>query len=201
MKEITVKELREMNNQEGLILQGCGGDVQEWLDGINDMLTEAGILLDGTKFTEVMSFQHNGLTNLLFPFDDSVKLNLGELAIWRLQTHGQFGGTWLSDYVPNRLGGFLSERTTKESKEKPVMELVGHDGNIFSILGLASSLLKQAGMGDEAKEMIDRVTNGARSYDEALRIVSEYVQTELSAEPEKSTKFPKKKKSRKSPQR
>ena len=197
MKEISTEELRKMEGQEGLILQGCGGPAQEWLDGINDMLTEEGILRDGTKFTEVLSFQHDGLTNLLFPFDDSVKLNTGALAIWRLQTHGQFGGTWLSDYVPNRLGGFLSEQPVKQ---KPAMELVGHDGNIFFILGRASGLLKEAGMGDEAKEMCARVTSSG-SYDEALRIVSEYVQTELSAEPEKPVKSPKQRKPRKGPER
>ena len=122
MKEITTEELREMNGQEGLILQGCGGEAQEWLDGINGLLTEAGILQDGTKFAGIMSFQHDGLTNLLFPFDDNVKLNMGKLAIWRLQTHGQFGGTWLSDYVPNRLGGFLPKHKSAEKspmKQKP----------------------------------------------------------------------------------
>ena len=29
--------------------------------------------------------------------------------------------------------------------EKPKMELVGHDGNIFAILGRASVMLKRAG--------------------------------------------------------
>ena len=33
---------------------------------------------------------------------------LARLAIWRLKTHDAFGGTWLSDYVHNRLGGFDS---------------------------------------------------------------------------------------------
>lgn len=63
--------------------------------------------------------------------------------------------------------------------EKPKMELVGHDGNIFSIMGRASRLLKRAGMREEADEMFKRVTSSG-SYDEALRIVSEYVETELS---------------------
>ena len=35
MKRITTDELRGMKGREGLILQGCGGDPQEWLDGIN----------------------------------------------------------------------------------------------------------------------------------------------------------------------
>jgi hypothetical protein len=38
--------------------------------------------------------------------------------MWRLHTHEQFGGTWLSDYVPNRLGGFvLCEEECDESEE------------------------------------------------------------------------------------
>lgn len=48
--QITANELRRMANQEGLILQGCGGDVQEWIDGINKLLTQEGILLEGTEF-------------------------------------------------------------------------------------------------------------------------------------------------------
>ena len=31
IKEITIDELRRMKGKEGLILQGCGGDLQEWL--------------------------------------------------------------------------------------------------------------------------------------------------------------------------
>ena len=40
IKKTTTDQLRRMKNQEGLILQGCGGDLQEWLDGINEILTE-----------------------------------------------------------------------------------------------------------------------------------------------------------------
>ena len=31
VQEITTDKLRTMNDQEGLILQGCGGDLQEWV--------------------------------------------------------------------------------------------------------------------------------------------------------------------------
>ena len=37
-------------------------------------------------------------------------MDIGRLAIWRLKTHDTFGGAWLSDYVPNRLGGFDSSQ-------------------------------------------------------------------------------------------
>ena len=35
-----------MEGQEGLILQGCDGDLEEWMEGINEMLTQSGILLE-----------------------------------------------------------------------------------------------------------------------------------------------------------
>ena len=184
--QITADDLRKMSDQEGLVLQGCGGDLQEWVDGINGLLTDAGILLDGSWFDNVSTFQHGEVTNLLFPFED-VKLDMGKLAMWRLQTHGQFGGTWLSDYVPNRLGGFKKEQA---APQKPKMELLGRDGNIFSLMGDASQLLQRAGMAEQNKEMIERVT-ACEDYDKALHIISEYVETELSptkSEPKKSTK-------------
>ena len=109
IKHITTENLRHMGNTEGLILQGCGGDLQEWVDGINEMLTEEGILRNGSKFSDCSTFEHDGLTCLLFPFE-GVNVDIGRLAIWRLKTHDSFGGTWLSDYVPNRLGGFDSSQ-------------------------------------------------------------------------------------------
>ena len=184
MRELTLEQLRQMSEEEGLILQGCGGDLQEWVDGINDLLTEAGILLDGSTFRaeNVSVFQHDGLTNMLFPLED-IKLDMGGLAMWRLQTHETFGGTWLSDYVPNRLGGFVHE----QAQQKPQMRLIGEDGNIFSILGRASGLLKDAGMKAQSDEMFQRVT-ACGDYDKALHIISEYVDSELSGhtQPKKS---------------
>ena len=107
--EITIDELRRMEDQEGLVLQGCGGPLQDWLDGINSMLTQVGILRKGTRFESVSTFQKDGTTCLLFPFNQDVQLDMGKLAVWRLQTHSNFGSTWLSDYVPNYLGGYIRE--------------------------------------------------------------------------------------------
>ena len=106
---ISDRDVRRMADREGLVLQGCGGDLQEWVDGINGLLTEEGILRNGTKFTEAYAFSHDGLTNLLFPFRDDVDLDIGRLAVWRIATHDQFGGTWLSDYIPNRLEDAVGE--------------------------------------------------------------------------------------------
>ena len=73
------------------------------------------------------------------------------------------------------------EKIQKPEKNslRPKMQLIGQDGNIFAIMGRASRLLKNAGQSDKAKEMCDRVTT-SQSYSEALNIVSEYVETELS---------------------
>lgn len=185
LHQITTEELRQMPDREGLVLQGCGGELQEWVDGINDLLTEAGILLEGTRFETVSAFQHDGLTNLLFSFDDSVKLDMGKLAMWRLQTHGQFGGTWLSDYVPNRLGGFVQEQIP----EKPQCPLIGQDGNIFNLMGIAARTLRENGRVDQAKEMTQRITGGdCHSYGEALCIIGEYVQITDTASRETQTR-------------
>lgn len=66
--------------------------------------------------------------------------------------------------------------------KKPKMQLIGQDGNIFAIMGRASRLLKSSGQGNKAKEMRDRVMS-CDSYQKALNIVSEYVETELSPSP------------------
>ncbi len=110
INNISLHELRKMNGSEGLVLQGCGGDLQEWVDGINDMPTNSEILRNESRFEKVYTFKNEGLTCLLFPFDN-VQLDVGRLAIWRLETRENFGSTWLSDYVPNNLGGFIEEQS------------------------------------------------------------------------------------------
>jgi len=112
IKDISLHELRKMNGSEGMILQGCGGDLQEWVDGINEMLTESGILQNGSRFDKAYTFKNEGLTCLLFPFD-GVQLDVGKLAMWRLETRETFGSTWLTDYADNRLNGFISEQTAE----------------------------------------------------------------------------------------
>lgn len=57
---------------------------------------------------------------------------------------------------------------------KPKVKLVGQNGNIYNILGIASRALKEAGYADEAKEMQTKVF-ASDSYEEALAIVLQYV--------------------------
>ena len=170
MKKITTEELCKVTT-EGLILQGCGGKPQEWLDGINEMLTESEILQNGSKFTEVSIFEHDGATNLLFDMEN-VDLNIGKLAMWRIHTHEKFGGKWLSDYTQNRFNVEMGKGTGLSPK--PDCPLIGADGNVFNLMGIASKTLNRAGQQEQAKIMCERIRNSG-SYGDALNILGEYV--------------------------
>ena len=76
-----------------------------------------------------------------------------------------------------------------EEKKKPECPLIGADGNIFNIMGIAAKTLKRAGMGDAAKEMQDRVTSSG-SYSEALAIITEYVEPVTAEEYEAQDESP-----------
>lgn len=116
IKTVSIDEVRRMNGSQGIVLQGCGGDLQEWLDGFNDLMTEQGILLNGSRFQNCSAFKNGDITCILYPFEGA-ELNLGKLAIWRVATHETFGGTWFDEYVNKQLGGFVDE-TPDEDKVK-----------------------------------------------------------------------------------
>lgn len=59
--------------------------------------------------------------------------------------------------------------------QKPKCKLVGQDGNIFNLVGIAARTLRRAGMNESADQMTDRVFK-SHSYDEALAIICEYVE-------------------------
>lgn len=62
----------------------------------------------------------------------------------------------------------------KQEKIKPKCPLIGANGNIFNLMGIASSTLKRNGMQEEAKEMCEKITKSG-SYEMALSIISDYV--------------------------
>jgi hypothetical protein len=62
---ITLGNQRRMVGFEGLILQGCDGDIDEWVEGINEMLTEAEILKDDSIFKDKSVFEYKGLIDQL----------------------------------------------------------------------------------------------------------------------------------------
>lgn len=58
--------------------------------------------------------------------------------------------------------------------KKIEVELIGQDGNIFNLLGITTTAMKREGLSKEANELKEKVFSSG-SYDEALSIISEYV--------------------------
>ena len=80
----------------------------------------------------------------------------------------------MSDYVPNRLGGFIQKQKSSLEGAKSDCPLIGEDGDIFRIMGIASEALRENGMQEQAEEMRSRIFQ-CRSYDSALSIIGDYV--------------------------
>ncbi|MCI9565228.1 MAG: hypothetical protein HFG30_04365 [Eubacterium sp.] len=57
---------------------------------------------------------------------------------------------------------------------KPDCPLIGENGNIFNLMGIASRTLKDNGMSEHAEEMRNKIMVSG-SYEEALNILGEYV--------------------------
>ena len=121
--DIKAEELRLKSGEEGLVFQGCGGAVKEWVEGINKLLKNEQILKNGTELDECYRFENCGLTNLYFPFGNA-KLDMGKLAIWRIKARPVFGCMWLSDYVDNHLGGFVKNVQNDEKLARKVYDTV-----------------------------------------------------------------------------
>ena len=79
IKQVTTEDLRCMCDREGLVFEGCA-EPQGWVEGINEMLTKAGILLNGSTLQNVSTFERDGLTCLLFDFEGA-ELSMGQLAM------------------------------------------------------------------------------------------------------------------------
>lgn len=60
---------------------------------------------------------------------------------------------------------------------KPKCKLIGTDGNIFTLAGRVQKTLKKEGLKEQAEEFMALLPN-CRSYDEAIRLIMEYVEVE-----------------------
>lgn len=58
---------------------------------------------------------------------------------------------------------------------RPVCDLVGIDGNAFSIMGTVKGALERAGLRDEARRYIEEATSG--DYDHLLCVSMSYVRS------------------------
>lgn len=85
--------------EDGLVLLGCGGDANEWIEGVEGLLKKDGIAKAGVtlyKSTHVLTTT-GGRTDIVLVLNPDA-VDLGRLAIWRLN----FGDcSWISDYIVN----------------------------------------------------------------------------------------------------
>ena len=93
------KVLKLAEETDYLVWQGCGDPLEDWYNGITNMLIENEIADKSYKMKEMYVFDNNGLTCLLTPLD---KLDLRKLAVMRLKWRETFGTMWLSDYIDNK---------------------------------------------------------------------------------------------------
>lgn len=103
IKKMSCSEIKELRNgkDEFLIIQGCGGKLSKWVNGITDILKDQGVINnDSFSFDEVYTFENGELTNLAFSLD-SKYININRLAIVRLKMRETVGAMWLSDYIDN----------------------------------------------------------------------------------------------------
>ena len=64
--------------------------------------------------------------------------------------------------------------SNENRQTKPDCPLIGEDGNIFHLVGIAAKTLRRNGMSTEASEMSEKIFKSG-SYGEALGIIGEYV--------------------------
>lgn len=58
---------------------------------------------------------------------------------------------------------------------KPIVRLIGNDGNVFGVIGIVTNALQKSGMKQQADEFRDKAFN-SDGYDAVLRLVQEYVE-------------------------
>ncbi len=76
----------------------------------------------------------------------------------------------------------------ENSQTKPDCPLIGENGNIFNLVGIASKTLKSNGLSEEASEMTAKVFKSG-SYEEALGIIGEYVNITSVDEPDEDVEM------------
>lgn len=103
------KDLQELLKNNALIFLGAGGEEEEWRNGVNDMLEEAGIIEKGKGWNHIYRFTYGGgIKVLVFPFDGQTKPDMGKLAMWRIQ-HRNMDAMWLDDWYDQNYSNKVKE--------------------------------------------------------------------------------------------
>lgn len=120
---------------------------------------------------------------LLIKWDNGRSLSL----LPKEDTFRKLTGAELAEEA-NIQSGIIHDKNETADSHKPDCELIGQDGNIFNLMGIASRTLKDHGMAEQAKEMQNRITSSS-SYREALAVIGEYVKITGPEEPDEEEEF------------
>lgn len=106
MELIKQPSFEQLYNESAFTIEGCGGELKEWMEGINKLLAEKEIGQVETFYTfegkdmncyyELTGSNRypDDLTFLSFPLDN---LDINKLAMFKMQ----FGARWFDDIVEN----------------------------------------------------------------------------------------------------
>ena len=99
-KEVKHIHFNDCGDGEGLVFMGCGGDLNDWVDFLSELIKDADSNFDVTTECEpfVQLRTTGGRIDLLLRFKHDGKIPIGALAMWRLRVRGC---SWLSDYIVN----------------------------------------------------------------------------------------------------
>jgi len=102
-EEITFSKFKELTKKkEGIVCLGCGGDPNEWIEGVTKLLNDEKIVT-GTSdqiWNNIYKLTTSGgRTDIAFVSDNCLKdFNVGKMAIWRIRMGDC---SWISDYLVN----------------------------------------------------------------------------------------------------
>jgi len=93
----------QYRGEEGLVMLGCSGKIDEWKQQLTDDLVEEkvgkGKYKDFFKKDVLLLETTKGRHDLVFFFKKNTKLDIGKMAAWRLGWGNQ--ASWWSDYIVN----------------------------------------------------------------------------------------------------
>jgi len=91
--------LKEVADHEGIVCLGCGGGIQEWVNGVTQTLIDEKIVDSPEPWKMIHQLTTSGgRIDLSFIMAHSANFNMSKMAIWRLK----FGNcSWVSDYIVN----------------------------------------------------------------------------------------------------
>jgi len=93
---------KQVKDSQGIVLLGAGGDLNDWINGVSEELEKQQVV-DTSDPSKLWSQYYKlvttgGRIDLALTFNSSYPLNIGKMAMWRLQ----FGHcSWISDYLVN----------------------------------------------------------------------------------------------------